>query len=342
MLLKLHLFALFLYAVLKYFPKESISPEEILFQRCLYDTEVLCPICFSKSTDCHSFKTRLSFESQNFLIQLITRFDQHAVSYAVLDGEHTVVLKSLNRHKTVERLRDSVCEELRIPHTRCRLDNDDDKFLSAMRRQILDRDLYEGAIICPLGDDRALERFLRKFSDLTDAVKMILMRTNVQSLALKLANSHGAPVPKFIFQAGFTLVESFDGEALSSFYNGLFETRVLVAIELINAMMAFNVELDGFRLYLTDLNPDNIVVKIQPDGAIKVSFVDLNNVIILDNQSERLGRNNTEIMHTLIDCDGCFAYVQEEICSYHNSDINLFSICQRIFMGTAALAFYTT
>lgn len=61
-------------------------------------------------------------------------------------------------------------------------------------------------------------------------------------------------------------------------------------------------------------------------NEIKVAFVDLNNVIILDSHSKRL--NQQKHTHARIDCDGCFAYVQEDICTHQSSDINLFAVCQ--------------
>ncbi|XP_053686069.1 uncharacterized protein LOC128735610 [Sabethes cyaneus] len=326
MLSKLYMIALLLCVILKYYPKISASMGEVLSEQCEYDTKELCPACFPEPNNCRFFRERLSFENISFLSRLTTRFDQHGVNYAKLDRKHKVVVKNLNRFKKVESLRDVICGQQRTPYSGCSLDSDE-KYLSIMRRKILHRDLYEGAIICPLGNDQALNRFLGKF-DWTDIFKMILIRSNVQPLILKLAGKQKAPVPNFIFQAGFTLVERFDGDVLSTFYNTPFDTRLLIAVELIDAILSFNVVYDGFRLYLTDLNPDNIAVEILPNGNIKVSFIDLNNVIVLDSQSEQINRNNTEIIHTRIDCNGCFAYAQEEICSYRYNDINLFSICQ--------------
>lgn len=30
----------------------------------------------------------------------------------------------------------------------------------------------------------------------------------------------------------------------------------------------------------------------------------------------------------MIECDGCFAFIPDEICNHHLSDINIFSVCQ--------------
>jgi hypothetical protein len=36
----------------------------------------------------------------------------------------------------------------------------------------------------------------------------------------------------------------------------------------------------------------------------------------------------TSHVHEKIECKGCFAYVPEEICQHHISDLNVFSVCQ--------------
>lgn len=77
-------------------------------------------------------------------------------------------------------------------------------------------------------------------------------------------------------------------------------------------------------MYLTDATPDNIVVDAT---TFDVAFVDLDNVFMVDSSIQT--NNQLTHRHEKIDCDGiCFAYVPEELCSYHLSDINLFAVCQ--------------
>lgn len=86
------------------------------------------------------------------------------------------------------------------------------------------------------------------------------------------------------------------------------------------------------RIYLTDATPDNIVVDAT---TFDVTFVDLDSVFVVDSEtprlrdSETLTHNRQTHRHEKIDCDGmCFAYVPDELCSHHLSDINLFAVCQ--------------
>lgn len=85
-----------------------------------------------------------------------------------------------------------------------------------------------------------------------------------------------------------------------------------------------------FRIYLTDASPDNIVVSKE---TLKISFIDLDNVIVVDSTAYNGSSHapepwKTTHKHEKIDCDGCFAYVPEELCSHHLSDINIFAVCQ--------------
>lgn len=76
------------------------------------------------------------------------------------------------------------------------------------------------------------------------------------------------------------------------------------------------------RIYLTDATPDNIVVD---RTTLRISFVDLDSLFIVNSE---LIKSNQIHCHQRIDCLQCFAFVPQELCAYHLSDINLFSVCQ--------------
>lgn len=87
------------------------------------------------------------------------------------------------------------------------------------------------------------------------------------------------------------------------------------------------------RIYLTDLTGDNIVVDEQ---TLNVAFIDLDNVVVVDSNpqyhhlpaTETLLKWDTIHVHEKIECDGCFAYVPNDMCSHHLSDLNIFAVCQ--------------
>ncbi|XP_058457254.1 uncharacterized protein LOC131434517 [Malaya genurostris] len=323
---KLHLLLLLLCIILKYYPKERESLGENLSRQCEYDIQHLCPSCFPGPNECNFFKDRLTADENDPLDQLACQFNQHGVSYGVLDKNQTVVIKRLNQNEQVEHLRDLLCEKFKIAEKNCEFGNDE-LFLATLRRMVLNKDRVEGCIICPVNDEAALDRLLYKFNG-PELLKLILIYTNAQPLLLQLLNENNLRAPKFMFQGGFTLVESFDGDRLTNFYSSSIKTRLTIANELVNAILSITDGFDGFRFYLTDINPDNIAIKLQSNDTVMVSFIDVNNIIVLDSRSDRLGRDRQKTVHTRIECDGCFAYVQDEICSHQYSDINLFAICQ--------------
>lgn len=325
-LTKLHLVALFLWIVMKYQPEERASSLKSLVQQCQYDTTILCPGCFPRPVNCSFFENLKSIDSNELFEELLTHFNQHGVRYGTLSGsEQRVVIKNLNKEHGVEELISSICNDLKI-YRNCRLRNKE-PYLKVLRQRVLNDNQLEGAILCPLMDEEALKRFLFEIDE-NDLNKILLMRINAQPLLLKLLQERNFPVPKLIFQGGFTLVESYEGEALAKYYDRPLNVRLLIANELIKASLNFTAGVDNFRFYLTDINPDNIVVRMSSEEEIKVTFVDLNNVIILDSHSKRLKPSKQKHVHSRIDCDGCFAYIQEDICVHQISDINLFAVCQ--------------
>ena len=107
-----------------------------------------------------------------------------------------------------------------------------------------------------------------------------------------------------------------------------------------NSQMHFH-----FRIYLTDATPDNIVVNKE---TFQIAFIDLDNVILVDSDAYTNAMASVSVpiewqtvhKHSQIDCDGCFAYVPEELASHHLSDINIFTICQvsRVTHSTSSLS----
>lgn len=78
-----------------------------------------------------------------------------------------------------------------------------------------------------------------------------------------------------------------------------------------------------YRVYFTDATPDNFVVN---RSTLRLTFVDLDSLLIVD--SHIITQTNIINRHEQIDCDHCFAFIPDELCSYQLSDINLFSVCQ--------------
>lgn len=73
---------------------------------------------------------------------------------------------------------------------------------------------------------------------------------------------------------------------------------------------------------MIDANFDNIVVNL---STYKITIIDLDDIIVLNKNNF----NHNDIhKYNLIPCNGCFAFVPEEICGNYISDINIFLGCQ--------------
>ncbi|XP_055623113.1 uncharacterized protein LOC129766564 [Toxorhynchites rutilus septentrionalis] len=311
--------------VFRYFPMETDTDGVRFTHQCDYDTRELCPRCFPEPLDCDFFANHIVIDGTNPL-NLLNRYNKHGVTYALLDGIRQVVVKNLNQMGLVEELRAALCEEHKIERSDCQL-GDGEEFVLALRKRILDKEAFGGSVICPPEDERTLVRFVQQFTG-PELLKLVLMKTSVQPIMLEILARMKFPVPKLIFQGGFTIVESYEGDSLAYFYDSPFRLRLEIANQIINAIYRLTEGDSHFRFYLTDIQPDNIAVKMLPGGDVKVTFVDVDNVVILNSESNKLAADKGRHVHERIDCEGCFAYVQQDLCSHKHSDLNMFAVCQ--------------
>lgn len=106
-----------------------------------------------------------------------------------------------------------------------------------------------------------------------------------------------------------------------SYIDANIDVRLRISQLLLKGILDITMGFNDFRIYLTDLTFDNVVVN---ENLTKVSFIDLDNVIIIDTRNVE---KKTHI-HQKIDCDGCFVYSPKEICEHEKSDLNIFAACQ--------------
>ncbi|XP_049544125.1 divergent protein kinase domain 2A [Anopheles darlingi] len=332
---------LFMIIVLRYQPRESSEGKGPLESTCEYETRQLCPECFNRQSGCWHADQLFETQHGSWFNKINNLMHAHSTTLGTFRGTERAVMKTLNRHKAVESLQRNFCDTVlqKIPSTGspavCSwfLTGNSKDSAMFLKNDILDTRRIEGCIFCPANGNRAsLHRFLHAI-DLdrtTELWKLLAVRTNVEPLLLKLASKHKVrmPFPKLLYYFGFSFIESHDGEPLSNFYNSPLHLRMLIARELIKVAFITTEGIDGFRFILTDLSPDNIAVKIEQDHeAIALSIVDLNNVIVIDSHATTFETDRHHV-HSRIECDGCFAYSQNDVCSHRTSDLNYFAICQ--------------
>uniref|UniRef100_A0A182PVE3 FAM69 protein-kinase domain-containing protein n=1 Tax=Anopheles epiroticus TaxID=199890 RepID=A0A182PVE3_9DIPT len=330
---------LFIAIVLQYISKENSFPKSLLADVCEYDSRMLCPECFSDVPECEKFDKIFKLHGTNFFNMINSIFNSHSTRMGSIREQNTLaVMKYLNRDNTIEKLLQQYCDVHSLSRENCKWAQHDgnlDQAKEFIENSILDSERIEGTIFCPIRDNRqSLRRFLGLFEPTDNEMwNLVAVRINVEPLLLKLFAKHKFNpfhVPKLLHTFGFSILESYEGKTLQHYYGYPLKTRMLIASELIKAAFRFTEGIHGFRFFLTDINPDNVVVDVSRNSQnVRVAFVDLDNVILLDSWSEIFVSNHgQQHVHSRIECNGCFAYVQEDICRYQNSDLNLFATCQ--------------
>ncbi|XP_050070111.1 uncharacterized protein LOC126558188 [Anopheles maculipalpis] len=329
---------LFIVIVLQRFPKDNISTSRPLKSVCDHDSHVLCPECFPSPPKCDEFEQLFMLHEGSLFNQINAVLNAHTTRIGAFRGsEYLAVLKHLNRDKTMKKLLEQFCDSYPQPRKgKCTWTRhgSTEEATHFIQQSILDATRIEGCIFCATSSSgQTLQRFLALFKPTDSALwNLLAVRTNVEPLLLKLFATHGTSlyVPKLLATVGFSIVESYEGQTLEHYYEHPLAIRMMIASKLIKAAFAFTEGIHGFRFYLTDINPDNVVVKVENDSRnVLVSIVDLDNVIILDSLANTFSTDDGENhVHGKIECNGCFAYVQEDVCRYRNSDLNLFATCQ--------------
>lgn len=128
------------------------------------------------------------------------------------------------------------------------------------------------------------ELFLKNFASKNTANLWTLIHANVEPLLLELFSQNvGWPVPKLYGYCGRSVIVENCGIPLTDIENFDWPKRAYVALQLLEAAERFTLNHSSFRLYLTDISPDNIVVN---PVDLKVCFVDLENAVLQKKSSK--------------------------------------------------------
>ncbi|XP_022191304.2 divergent protein kinase domain 2A isoform X2 [Nilaparvata lugens] len=142
-----------------------------------------------------------------------------------------------------------------------------------------------------------------------------------------LKAENGWPVPKHYGSCGRVTVSENCGEMLTNCVKDDWDSRKHLALQLLDSALNFTFNHPHFAFYFTDITPDNIAVTTS--GEVK--FIDLDNVIIVE-RSTTADLPAWTVPHSSedIECDNCFAFSSDAICSHHYSDHNVYAVCREI------------
>ncbi|KAJ8975998.1 hypothetical protein NQ317_006295 [Molorchus minor] len=166
------------------------------------------------------------------------------------------------------------------------------------------------------------ELFLQKLIPRDPQNIQTILYVNAEPILLEMftstANWH---VPKFYGFCGRLSVMENCGSPLNSLDNCKWFDRAYVALQLLQAANNFTENHKDFRLYLTDISPDNIAV----NENFKISFIDLEDAILIKKAS------NGKIHYTEHFYDESYSYSEKAICDSSISDHNLYAVCRAMF-----------
>ncbi|XP_044253190.1 divergent protein kinase domain 2A [Tribolium madens] len=150
-------------------------------------------------------------------------------------------------------------------------------------------------------------------------------KVNCEPLMLTILNG-GWPVPKLYGSCGFVIVEEDCGQPLNHFETSPWHVRAFLALQLLEAAIDFTHNHHDFRMYLTDISPDNIAV----DHNFRLTFVDLEHVILQHKEDQTTSVHSSQFFP-----DDDFIFSEAEICANSLSDHNIYAVCRLLLSRKA-------
>ncbi|KAF7285026.1 hypothetical protein GWI33_012338 [Rhynchophorus ferrugineus] len=177
-------------------------------------------------------------------------------------------------------------------------------------------------------DSEVINIFLHEFKDKSLANLWTILKVNPEPLMLELFKQEDNwPTPKLYGFCGRCMVVKNDGVSLNEIINIDWYYRAFIALQLLDAAEKFTFAHSLFRLYLTDISLDNVVVD---KNTFLISFIDLEHVVLKRKMFMWRSVHHTEHLHT-----EDYAFSVSEICSEDISDHNIYSICRLILSKDA-------
>ncbi|XP_063229062.1 divergent protein kinase domain 2A-like isoform X2 [Bacillus rossius redtenbacheri] len=309
-----------------------------------------CPSCYGV-TACPAFMLgQVELTGASRLVRLLDLVGGRNVMFAT-HGDRRVVLKRLGNRRELAELDARICREMgRRPGCRVGDAMWKVKDVRSLIASLLDMpdvspnssDSYRSLHLCPSTTN--VDLFLEKIFLRYRAIGREILYTNIWTMLLinpepiilqVLPAEEGWPVPRYLGACGRIAVQEYAGDMLTSHHGAPWLSRASMAYQLLSAAEQFTSGHPHFRFYLTDVSPDNIAV--DPAGVVR--FVDLENVVVLDKAAGVNGELKMwDRRHTSehIECEGCFAFSVQDLCSHHVSDHNFYAVCQELLLPAGA------
>lgn len=255
-----------------------------------------CPYCYGEDY-CGEFETNVSLRYRSVADVIFNLLSVKNVYFATNNG-NDVVIKKLANSDEFEKLNRNIRAIIGI-----------EDVLEALLNN-------RNVRVCSVD---VAELFLRRFARKNLTNIWTLIGVNAEPLLLEtFRREDDWPVPKLLGYCGRTVTVQNCGTPLNDMQASDWFSRAYVALQLLDAAQRFTFAHPLFRLYLTDISPDNVAVDPR---TLAVSFVDLEHGIL---QKKTSG----ELYHYSEHVNEEYGFSTEEICASSVSDHNVYAVCR--------------
>ncbi|CAH1990354.1 unnamed protein product [Acanthoscelides obtectus] len=257
-----------------------------------------CPLCYGTNMCSEIQAGNVTLQYNTLKSAFYNIFSVKNVYFAKCGGKNCILKKLVHRHEFLE------------------IGSHGDTEMELVKYLMSVSDIKKFKIC----NQHTAEEFLKqlKYDDIRHID--ILLQLNVEPLLLQIFNKENDwPIPKFYGSCGRLAIMEYAGKDLNTIEHADWFKRAYVAHKILEAAINFTLNHPVFRLYLTDISPDNIVV----DDQLRISFVDLEHGIL---NSKLQGKKNLHASDHYLDEN--YAFSESEICHSDISDHNIYSVCK--------------
>lgn len=193
---------------------------------------------------------------------------------------------------------------------------------------------YNGFRVCGRNVDDSIDILIRRIlkpdggKDVMNVINLwVISIINGEPLFYKAFDAQHFSLPIYYGACGRLIAVEDCGQNLNEYEDYNWLSRARIARSIIDLALKFTSGDDDFRIYLTDVSPDNIVVN---KTTLIAKFVDFGNILIVR-------KSNVSSVHHSDHYPNAVEHIysEENVCQSSISDHNIYSICRFIISSSA-------
>lgn len=269
-----------------------------------------CPYCYGKNMCNEIAKNKITLQYGRVSDFIFNIFSVKNVYFATYNNK-PVILKKLAHNSEIQKfdkdLSDKIINLKLLRGT-----------LNFKLTETFENSHFPPFYIC---DNETFDIFWELLNPSSIKSTYTVLSLNAEPILLQLfSKEQKFAVPKFFGACGRVTIQENAGKPLLNIEKFNWYQRAKVAYNLLNAAQNFTNDHRDFRLYLTDISPDNIVV----DHNLEVSFIDLEHAI-LKKKTENISAGD---VHYSRHDEEEYSFDPKGICGGKLSDHNIYGVCR--------------